>query len=107
MCSRFLSYLIHLLILVLTRSPITEAYRSAFAFAGQAQFAEHSVTRTEYLESGSNACRRKFKDWRSSEEVPKDEFTLKAKGKGKQKEEGGRSDTGTKNRKTSTSTRRR
>jgi len=98
---------VHLLILISMRSPITEAYRSAFAFASQDQFAEFSVTRAEYLESGSNACRRKFKDWRSSDEVSKDEANLKAKSKGKQREEGGRIDTGTKTRKTSTSTRRR
>ena len=85
-------------------SPITEAYRSAFAFASGPQFAEHLVTRAEYLEGGSNACRRKFKDWRSSDE---DEVNLKVKGKGRQRDEGGRLDTGIKTRKTSTSTRRR
>jgi actin-related protein 6 len=98
---------VRLLTLILTCSPITEAYRSAFAFASQDQFGEFSVTRAEYLESGSNACRRKFKDWRSSDEVSKDESNLKAKSKGKQREESGRVDTGTKTRKISTSTRRR
>lgn len=103
----FVILIVHLLTLRLTFSPITEAYRSALAFADQDQFAEFSVTRAEYLESGSNACRRKFKDWRSSDEVLKDESNLKAKSKGKQREEGGRIDTRVKTRKTSTSTRRR
>jgi len=92
---------------ITTDSPITEAYRSAFAFASQAGFAEHAVTRAEYLEGGSNACRRKFKDWRSLDEALKDDTNTKTKGKGRQREEGGRLDTGPKTRKTSTSTRRR
>lgn len=87
--------------------PITEAYRSAFAFAGRSQFVEHMVTRAEYLEGGSNACRRKFKDWRSLDEASKDESIQKAKGKGRQRDEGGRSDAGTKTRKTTSGTRRR
>lgn len=43
--------------------PILEAYHSALAFAQHPQFSNQCVTREEYLESGSNACRRKFKDW--------------------------------------------
>jgi len=90
-------------------NPITEAYRSAFAFAGTPQFADHSVTRTEYLESGSNASRRKFKDWRSLREVERDEAIPKAKGKGRHKDDAGRPEVGnrTKARNASTSARRR
>lgn len=42
-----------------------EAYHSAVAFTQNPHFANHCVTRAEYLESGSNACRRKFKDWQN------------------------------------------
>ncbi|PCH39816.1 actin-like protein ARP6 [Wolfiporia cocos MD-104 SS10] len=45
-------------------SPILEAYRSAVAFARTPEFAQRVVTREEYLEMGSNACRRKFADWK-------------------------------------------
>ena len=89
------------------RSPVTEAYRSALAFASQPQFEDHLVTRAEYLEGGSNACRRKFKDWRSSDEASKDETKVKVKGKGRQRDEGLRADAGPKTRKISTSARRR
>ncbi|EPQ54631.1 actin-like protein Arp6 [Gloeophyllum trabeum ATCC 11539] len=47
--------------------PTTEAYKAALAFARNSAFPSHVVTRAEYQESGSNACRRKFKDWRSSD----------------------------------------
>ncbi|KAF9481127.1 actin-related protein Arp6 [Pholiota conissans] len=51
--------------------PITEAYKSAHAFAAaepssshnSVSFARNAVTRAEYAESGSNASRRKFRDW--------------------------------------------
>jgi len=46
--------------------PITEAYRSALRFVGETPFAACAVTRAEYLESGSNASRRKFHDWRAN-----------------------------------------
>ena len=62
------------------------------------------MTRAEYLEGGSNACRRKFKDWRSSGE---DEANLKVKGKGRQKDDSGRPDAGNKARKASTTSMRR
>lgn len=93
--------------LTVTSSPITEAYRSASVFAGQPLFMELSVTKAEYMEGGSNACRRKFKDWRASDEGAKEESSLKGKGKGKQRDESGRPDAGAKTRKTSTGTRRR
>ncbi|KAG5643337.1 hypothetical protein DXG03_001056 [Asterophora parasitica] len=62
--------------------PITEAYRSAVAFASMPGFTQHVVTRAEYAESGSNASRRKFHDWKpreSEKEKPKE--VTKAKGK--------------------------
>lgn len=43
--------------------PALEAYHSALAFAQHPHFSNQCVTREEYLESGSHACRRKFKDW--------------------------------------------
>lgn len=84
------------MIIPILHSPITEAYHSAVAFAGHPQFAEQLVTRAEYLEGGSNACRRKFRDWRSSDEAARDEQQAqpKAKGKGKQKDDTGRADPG-------------
>ncbi|KAF7980682.1 hypothetical protein HWV62_37119 [Athelia sp. TMB] len=45
--------------------PIGETYRAAHTFVQHPQYADHLVTRAEYLEGGSNACRRKFRDWRS------------------------------------------
>lgn len=45
---------------------VTEAYRSALVFANDPTFSTHVVTRAEYLESGSNASRRKFPGWQSS-----------------------------------------
>ncbi|KIP04446.1 hypothetical protein PHLGIDRAFT_25604 [Phlebiopsis gigantea 11061_1 CR5-6] len=47
--------------------PILEAYRSAIAFASKPDFLQKVVTREEYNESGSNACRRKFPDWKPKE----------------------------------------
>lgn len=45
--------------------PIISAYHAATSFASHSTFLQHAVTRTEYQESGSNACRRKFsQDWR-------------------------------------------
>jgi len=38
------------------KSPILEPYRSALDF----NFIRHAVSRTEYQETGSEACRRKF-----------------------------------------------
>jgi actin-related protein 6 len=45
---------------------ISEAYRSAIAFANDPGFSNHVVTREEYLEVGSNASRKKFPGWQSS-----------------------------------------
>ncbi|KAI1785539.1 actin-like protein Arp6 [Ganoderma leucocontextum] len=45
--------------------PILEAYRSAVVFAARPEFASRCVvTREEYQEMGSSACRRKFRDWK-------------------------------------------
>jgi hypothetical protein len=49
-------------------SPIIEVYRSALAFASNPAFFDFAVTRAEYLEGGSHACRRKFPDWKSLDE---------------------------------------
>ena len=60
-------------------SSITEAYRSAVAFARSASFTQRLVTREEYFEMGSNATLHKFRDWRppnkegKGKEVRKDE----------------------------------
>ena len=45
-------------------SPVLEAYRSGVAFAKTPGFMQQAVTRAEYLEMGSNASRRKFRDWK-------------------------------------------
>ncbi|KAI9058563.1 actin-like protein Arp6 [Trametes sanguinea] len=47
-----------------SESPTLEAYRSAVAFAARPEFPQMTVTREEYQEMGSNACRRKFGDWK-------------------------------------------
>lgn len=67
-------------------SPITEAYHSALAFGSSPEFLNRTVTRAEYAESGSNAARRKFRDWKVDEkEKEKDTY----RGKGKQRDETG------------------
>ncbi|KAI0754785.1 actin-like protein Arp6 [Daedaleopsis nitida] len=50
--------------------PTLEAYRSAVAFAARPDFAQCVVTREEYQEMGSTACRRKFRDWKPVEKDP-------------------------------------
>jgi len=62
--------------------PITEAYQAAYNFASMPTFAQYVVTRAEYAESGSNASRRKFRDWKPQEpekEKPKENSKLKGK----------------------------
>lgn len=71
-------------------SPITEAYHSAFSFASHPHFSEYAVTKAEYMEGGSNACRRKFKNQRPVDEPSKDDATAKVKGKGRQKDDSNR-----------------
>jgi len=67
-------------------NPITEAYHSAYQFVRQDGFTQHVVTRAEYAENGSNASRKKFRDWKpqeSEKEKPKEA----SKVKGKQRED--------------------
>lgn len=52
-------------------SPVTESYRSALAFAKHPSFPSRLLTRAEYLESGSNAVRRKFGHWDTGKQVEK------------------------------------
>ncbi|PPQ95265.1 hypothetical protein CVT26_014839 [Gymnopilus dilepis] len=70
-------------------NPITEAYKSAYQFALQDGFVQHVVTRAEYAESGSNASRRKFRDWKpqESEKEKAKEALAKVKGKQQQRED--------------------
>ncbi|KIM40974.1 hypothetical protein M413DRAFT_72674 [Hebeloma cylindrosporum] len=54
-------------------NPITEAYTSAYHFASEDGLTgHHFVTRAEYLESGSNPSRRKFRDWKVYQEYEKE-----------------------------------
>jgi actin-related protein 6 len=89
--------------------PITEAYLSALSFANTADFLNVAVSRAEYQESGSNACRKKFKDWKDDEKSKEKGTTSLAKGKGKQKdtEEGAKKGGRMRNRVSSTTIRRR
>lgn len=47
--------------------PITEAYRSAVNFTASPHFSGAVVSREEYMEAGSNVCRRKFGGWNAGE----------------------------------------
>lgn len=67
-------------------SPITEAYRAALKFTNMPAFTNHLVTRAEYAESGSNASRRKFQDWKPHESE-KDKPKEATKTRGKQRED--------------------
>ena len=71
---------------ILCFSPITEAYHSACQFVSQAGFTEHVVTRAEYAEYGSNASRKKFRDWKP-QESEKEKLKEASKVKGKQRED--------------------
>ncbi|KAG6889499.1 hypothetical protein C0995_000665 [Termitomyces sp. Mi166 len=66
--------------------PITEAYRAAVTFVDMPGFTNHVVTRAEYAESGSNASRRRFHDWKPRE-TEKEKPKEPAKLKGKQRED--------------------
>ncbi|KAI0372330.1 actin-like protein Arp6 [Pilatotrama ljubarskyi] len=61
--------------------PIMEAYYSAITFAARPEFSQCLVTREEYQEMGSTACRRKFRDWKPAEKDPS-RGREHAKGKG-------------------------
>lgn len=69
-------------------SPVTEAYKAAFQFASQPDFAQHCVTRAEYAESGSNASRRKFRDWTGQDSEKEKQQQQQSKEPTKQKEKG-------------------
>ncbi|KAG6856228.1 hypothetical protein H0H87_006322 [Tephrocybe sp. NHM501043] len=66
--------------------PIIEAYKAAATFASLPGFTNHVVTRAEYAESGSNASRRKFHDWKPRE-VEKEKPREPTKAKWKQRED--------------------
>ncbi|KAH9949784.1 actin family [Amylocystis lapponica] len=71
----------------LSDDPIIEAYRSAVIFARMPDFAQRVVTRAEYLEMGSSACRRKFRDWKPAErEALRGREHAKGKGAARTKE---------------------
>ncbi|KAF7791485.1 hypothetical protein EIP86_002501 [Pleurotus ostreatoroseus] len=59
--------------------PILEAYYSALAFVKSPSFTQQVVTKAEYMESGSNATRRKFKDWKPVDQHGKDKEVHKAR----------------------------
>lgn len=52
--------------------PIIETYKAAHAFANSSLYSNYTVSREEYNEGGSNACRRKFRqfDWDPIKEKP-------------------------------------
>ncbi|VDC01837.1 unnamed protein product [Peniophora sp. CBMAI 1063] len=54
-----------------SKDSILEVYRAGVAFAKTASFRNHIVTREEYLENGTDACRRKFKDWKGGKDAVK------------------------------------
>lgn len=62
--------------------PELEAYRAAAAFAARPEFSQCVVTREEYQEMGSSACRRKFRDWKPAEKEPAARGRETAKGRG-------------------------
>ncbi|KAH8091034.1 actin-related protein Arp6 [Cristinia sonorae] len=64
--------------------PIVSAYTAAYTFASQPAFQQRLVTRAEYLESGSSACRRKFKDWKGSTLRGNDGVSGKGKGRARE-----------------------
>jgi actin-related protein 6 len=47
----------------LMHRPIIQTYKSAYALANSGNYNSLVVTREEYNEGGSNACRRKFRDF--------------------------------------------
>lgn len=67
---------------------MTEAYRAAHAFARSPAFAQRAITRAEYMEHGSGACRRKFREhnWNpDASDVPEQgKPPVRAKGRAKE-----------------------
>ncbi|KAF9527514.1 actin-domain-containing protein [Crepidotus variabilis] len=64
--------------------PVIEVYKSAYAFAatnsdvGAADvgFLPRAITKAEYMENGSSISRRKFRDWKSAEELEREAYGL-------------------------------
>lgn len=77
--------------LVPSAAPITAAFHAGRAFARTPAFEAQLVTREEYMESGSSACRRKFKDWKA---VAGRETEIQGKSKGKMRQRDGSVDGG-------------
>ncbi|KAI0086978.1 actin-like protein Arp6 [Irpex rosettiformis] len=67
--------------------PILEAYNGALAFARVPSFFDYVVTREEYLEMGSNASRRKFRDWKPAERGSKGKEVSRSKTSGQKRDE--------------------
>jgi hypothetical protein len=59
-----------------SKSPITQAYRAARSFAQTTSFTKSTVSREEYLEGGSNACRKRFAKWNWREKKPTEEIVV-------------------------------
>lgn len=55
-----------------SEEPIIETYKAAHAFANSSLYGNYTVSREEYNEGGSNACRRKFRqfDWNPIKKKP-------------------------------------
>lgn len=70
-----------------TPRPILEAFNGALAFARSPAFSDCVVTREEYLEAGSNASRRKFRDWKPTEKESKGKEVLRGRSSGKGRDE--------------------
>ncbi|CAL1712194.1 unnamed protein product [Somion occarium] len=84
-----------------SQEPILEAYHAAHAFSRTPQFTQCLVTRAEYQEMGSNACRRKFRDWRSTDTAePKAKEVTKNKSTARLREEDSGGDEATPSKRT-------
>ncbi|KAI0688710.1 actin-like protein Arp6 [Cytidiella melzeri] len=67
--------------------PVLEAFNGALSFARNPEFPDRVVTREDYLEMGSTACRRKFQDWKPVERESKGKEVLRGKGASRDKHE--------------------
>ncbi len=70
-----------------TPRPVLEAFSGALAFARSPAFSDCVVAREEYLEAGSNASRRKFRDWKPTEKESKGKEVLRGRSSGKGRDE--------------------
>jgi actin-related protein 6 len=64
-----------------------EAFYGAVELSRKPEFFDLVVTRDEYLEMGSNACRRKFRDWKPLDKETKGKEVLRGKSSGKSKDD--------------------